>query len=174
MKSLLVNIDVPDLQAGISFYRNGLGLRFARLLTEQVAELFLGEVAVYLLKREEGSRACSTHSAQRSYARHWTPVHLDFVVDDIDQAVEQAVRFGAKVDTPITAHAWGKIAVLADPFGNGFCLIAFAGRGYDERDLGEKMSSSSVVKHEQRFWSAVRGDRRCQEATEGHRSRHRI
>jgi predicted enzyme related to lactoylglutathione lyase len=132
MKSLLANIDVPDIQAGISFYRDGLGLRFARFLTEQVAELFLGDVAVYLLEKEEGSRACSTSSAQRAYERHWTPVHLDFAADDIEQAMEKALRFGAKVDKPITSHAWGKIAVLADPFGNGFCLIEFIGRGYDE------------------------------------------
>ena len=132
MNSLLANIDVPDIQAGISFYRDGLGLRFARFLTEQVAELFLGDVAVYLLEKEEGSRACSTSSAQRSYERHWTPVHLDFVVDNVEQAIEQAVRFGAKVDKPMASHAWGKIGVLADPFGNGFCLIEFVGRGYDE------------------------------------------
>lgn len=132
MKNLLANIDVPDIQAGISFYRDGLGLRFARFLTDQIAELFLGDVAVYLLEKEEGSRACLTGSAQRSYARHWTPVHLDFVVDNVEQALEQAVRFGAKVEKPITSHAWGKIAVLADPFGNGFCLIEFIGHGYDE------------------------------------------
>jgi len=28
--------------------------------------------------------------------------------------------------------AFGQIAVLSDPFGNGFCLLEFAGRGYDE------------------------------------------
>ena len=141
MKSLLANVDVPDIQAGISFYRDGLGLRFARFLTEQVAELFLGDVAVYLLEKEEGSRACSASSAQRSYGRHWTPVHLDFIVEDIEQAVEKALRFGAKVDKPVTVHPWGKIGVLADPFGNGFCLIEFAGRGYDEiaRPMGKNV-----------------------------------
>jgi hypothetical protein len=32
----------------------------------------------------------------------------------------------------LRVDALGKIAVLADPFGNGFCLIQFIGRGYDE------------------------------------------
>ncbi len=27
---------------------------------------------------------------------------------------------------------WGKIAMLADPFGHGLCLIQFLNRGYDE------------------------------------------
>jgi hypothetical protein len=29
-------------------------------------------------------------------------------------------------------NTWGKIAMLADPFGHGVCLIQFVGRGYDE------------------------------------------
>ena len=132
MKRLSVNIDVPDIKSGISFYRDGLGLRFARLLTNQVAELFLDDLTIYLLEREARSSACSTNSAQRIYERHWTPVHLDFVVDNIERATGKAMRFGAKIDKPMTSHAWGKIAVLADPFGNGFCLIEFIGRGYDE------------------------------------------
>ena len=35
-------------------------------------------------------------------------------------------------EQPIETLAFGRIAVLADPFGNGFCLIEFLGRGYDE------------------------------------------
>ena len=27
---------------------------------------------------------------------------------------------------------WGRHAVLADPFGNGFCVLQFEGRGYAE------------------------------------------
>jgi predicted enzyme related to lactoylglutathione lyase len=32
----------------------------------------------------------------------------------------------------VRTHVWGRIAVLSDPFGNGFCLIQFLNRGYDE------------------------------------------
>jgi hypothetical protein len=28
--------------------------------------------------------------------------------------------------------SWGRIAHFADPFGNGFCLLEFLNRGYDE------------------------------------------
>jgi predicted enzyme related to lactoylglutathione lyase len=129
---LLVNIDVPDINSAIRFYTGGLGLVFERFLTEQVAELSLDGTKFYLLEKKSGSRAAITSSDERVYERHWTPVHLDFVVENIAEAFEKALAAGAKVDTAIATHAWGKIAILSDPFGNGFCLIEFIGRGYDE------------------------------------------
>jgi hypothetical protein len=47
-------------------------------------------------------------------------------------ALGSALNAGAHLDQPITARAFGHMAVLSDPFGNGFCLIEFTGRGYDE------------------------------------------
>jgi predicted enzyme related to lactoylglutathione lyase len=76
--------------------------------------------------------ASAATGERRRYARHWTPVHLDFVVADVDAAVERAVAGGATLDDPVATHKWGRIAHLADPFGNGFCLLQFLGRGYDE------------------------------------------
>jgi predicted enzyme related to lactoylglutathione lyase len=58
-------------------------------------------------------------------------VHLDFVVDDIDAAMLRARRAGATVEQEAREHAYGRLALLADPFGNGFCLLQFTGRGYD-------------------------------------------
>ena len=69
---------------------------------------------------------------QRSYARHWTPLHLDVVVDDIEAAVARAVAAGARLEEPVSTHAWGRLALMADPFGHGFCLVQFLGRGYGE------------------------------------------
>lgn len=54
------------------------------------------------------------------------------VVDDIEAALVRAQAAGAVMETPVKTHAWGKIVVLADPFGHGLCLIEFLGRGYDE------------------------------------------
>jgi len=28
--------------------------------------------------------------------------------------------------------AWGRLVQLADPYGHGWCLVEFRGRGYDE------------------------------------------
>jgi GNAT superfamily N-acetyltransferase len=68
----------------------------------------------------------------RDYARHWTPVHLDVVVDDVDQAVARAVAAGARLEDPPITHDWGRIAHLADPYGHGICILQFLGRGDDE------------------------------------------
>jgi hypothetical protein len=88
--------------------------------------------AVYLLLKPGGTRPCAgTHDVRR-YGRHWTPVHLDFVVADIGAAVSRAVDAGATIEGEIQTHAWGHIAQLADPFGHGICFIQFVGRGYDE------------------------------------------
>jgi predicted enzyme related to lactoylglutathione lyase len=59
-------------------------------------------------------------------------VHLDFVVEDIEAAVPGAVAAGAKVEAPVSTHEWGRLPLMADPFGHGFCLIQFLRRGYDE------------------------------------------
>jgi len=68
----------------------------------------------------------------RDYRRHWTPVHLDLVVDDLDASVERATASGAKLEVPAQSFAWGRIATLSDPFGHGFCLIQWTAGGYDE------------------------------------------
>jgi uncharacterized glyoxalase superfamily protein PhnB len=62
----------------------------------------------------------------------WTPVHLDFVVEEIESAVQGALAAGARLEATISTAKWGKLALMADPFGHGFCFIEFLGRGYDE------------------------------------------
>ena len=57
---------------------------------------------------------------------------LDIIVDKIEVALSRAEAAGAVVEQAVRTEAWGKIAVLADPFGHGLCLIEFLNRGYDE------------------------------------------
>lgn len=52
-------------------------------------------------------------------------------VDDVDAAVERALRAGAILEAPARDAPYGRIAMLGDPFGHGFCLLAFGERGYD-------------------------------------------
>ena len=129
--SLLVNIDVDDLPRAERFYCDGLGLRVGRRF-EGWTELVGAAVPIYLLPKRAGSVVSPASPQKRDYARHWTPVHLDFTVDDIGSAVDRAVKAGATLERPATKHAYGLLALLADPFGNGFCLLQFTGRGYDE------------------------------------------
>jgi len=54
------------------------------------------------------------------------------VVEDIIAAVERARAAGATLEEEVRTQSWGHLAVLSDPFGHGFCLVQFRGRGYDE------------------------------------------
>jgi len=128
--SLLVNIDVDDLEKATRFYCDGLGLRVGRRF-DGWTELVGAAAPIYLLPKAAGTPASPKSAQQRDYARHWTPVHLDFVVTDIRKALARALAAGATLERDVTQHAYGELALLADPFGNGFCLIAFAGGGYD-------------------------------------------
>lgn len=131
--SFLINIDVPDIEAGERFYTEALGLRVGRRFDSSFLELLGGPAPIYLLGAPSGTPAAATlATTPRNYDRHWCPVHLDFVVPDIGAALERAVKAGATVEVPLAEHVYGKLAVLADPFGHGFCLLEFRGRGYDE------------------------------------------
>ncbi|HEY6363911.1 MAG TPA: VOC family protein [Candidatus Binatia bacterium] len=130
---LLVNIDVDDLEKGITFYQSAFGLRLGRrLFGGTVAEMVGASSNIYLLTRPSGSSASPQVSFARDYRRHWTPVHLDFEVEDVEASVQRALAAGAKLEGDIQTFAWGRIAMMSDPFGHGFCLLQFIGRGYDE------------------------------------------
>lgn len=78
-------IDVDDLERGIAFYTQGLGLRLGRRLGADWAELVGGSSPIDLLANAAGTAPLGAERAERrDYARHWTPVHLDFVVEGID------------------------------------------------------------------------------------------
>lgn len=129
---LLANIDVDDLEKAVAFYRDGLGLKAGRRFGAHGAEMLGASSPLYLLNKAAGSLAYANASQQRGYNRHWTPVHLDFAVDDLDAAVQRAVAAGATLENAVREYRWGRIAGLADPFGHGFCLLQFLNRGYDE------------------------------------------
>jgi predicted enzyme related to lactoylglutathione lyase len=134
----LVNIDVDDLASAVRFYTRAFDFTVGRRLGETIVELLGGPAPVYLIAKPNGSIAAPSTRAIRDYARHWTPVHLDLVVDDVDVAVARAHAAGAIVEDPAEDHVWGRIAHLADPFGNGFCVLAFRNRGYDEVAITDK------------------------------------
>ena len=126
---ILVNIDVDDLDRATRFYTAALPLRLGRRFGAGGVELLGASSPIYLLAKAAGSEGAP--GSPRSYRRHWTPVHLDVVVTDLDAAVARAVAAGAVVEAPAVTRAWGRIAMFADPFGHGFCLLEFSEQGYD-------------------------------------------
>jgi predicted enzyme related to lactoylglutathione lyase len=129
--ALLVNIDVDDLERATRFYCAALGLQVGRRF-DGWTELVGTSAPLYLLPKAPETPVSPKSDQKRDYRRHWTPVHLDFVVDDIEQSLARAKAAGASVESAVTEHAYGRLVLLADPFGNGFCLLQFTGRGYDE------------------------------------------
>ncbi|MGQ0620902.1 MAG: VOC family protein [Panacagrimonas sp.] len=130
--NFLVNLDVDDLEKAASFYSSVFGLEVGRRFGAFGVEMLGSSAPIYLLVKAAGTSASPATSQHRSYERHWTPVHLDFVVEDIETAVQNALSAGAQLEQPIITSNWGKLALMADPFGHGFCFVQFLGRGYDE------------------------------------------
>ena len=130
---IYINIDVDDLERAIAFYSVGLNLVLKRrLFGGRVAELVGGTSTIHLLTHKADSPPVPHLAESRDYDRHWTPVHLDFVVADIDKSLALAIEAGATVEREVQNYSWGKIAGVADPFGHGICLIQLLGAGYDE------------------------------------------
>lgn len=130
MPMISINIDVDDLEKGVAFYAGAVGLTPVRRLGDFAVELAGAQAPVFLLSRAPATPAFSGATVTRDYARHWTPVHLDFLVKELEGALERAVSAGARAESAIETYPWGRMALLADPFGNGFCLIELDAAGY--------------------------------------------
>jgi predicted enzyme related to lactoylglutathione lyase len=124
-------IEVTEAERGIVFYCDGLGLTVRRRLSPRWIELAGANLKIFLLADRPDVADLGTTHAKRDYSRHWTPVHLDFVVSDLDAMVARLTARGGTLDRAIKHREYGRIANMADPFGNGFDLIEFSGAGYD-------------------------------------------
>jgi len=131
MAAYLINIDVPELERGIEFYTAAFELRLGRRLGVDFAELLGGPAPIYLLKTAPGSRPFRSAATGRDFGRHWTPIHLDFVVADLDAALARGLAAGAVQESEPSEHAYGRLVLLSDPFGHGVCLLQFNAHGYD-------------------------------------------
>jgi len=132
MPRVLLNLDVDDIERAAAFYTQAFGLSVGRRFDGAFVELLGAEAPIYLLLKAAETKPFEGAEQLRRYARHWTPLHLDFVVPDLDAAVARALAAGAVLEAPPSQHAYGRLALLHDPFGHGFCLLQFEGKGYDE------------------------------------------
>jgi predicted enzyme related to lactoylglutathione lyase len=131
MPNILVNIDVPDLALAQHFYTTAFDLKPGRRFDGWI-ELISADFRIYLLPNVEGSQAAESQpTVYRTFARHWTPVHLDFVVETLERSIQRVLKAGATQEGKIEVFPYGRLAYFSDPFGNGFCLIEFNQQGYD-------------------------------------------
>jgi predicted enzyme related to lactoylglutathione lyase len=123
MFDIEICIDVPDLAEGVRFYSDAFGFSKVSEPYPGVAVLEAGECNITLLQKRAGSKPSSNTQDVRRYDRHWTPVHLDFHVDDVKAARDKALQAGATQEQFFDNPQHGSMAFCADPFGNGFCLL---------------------------------------------------
>jgi predicted enzyme related to lactoylglutathione lyase len=122
---VIINLDVPALAPAIEFYTRALGLVHSRTLDDDVAELTGASATLYLLQKSAGTHAVKMPPVERDYQRHWTPVHFDLVVRDVDAAAARAIVAGARQETGHIDWKGSRCVSFGDPFGHGFCFIQF-------------------------------------------------
>lgn len=123
MISVSVSVDVPDLEQGIQFYTEAFGFSKTAEPYPGVVVLSLGNFSICLLEKQAGTQPSINMEESRHYERHWTPVHMDFHVEDIGVTLENALKAGAIKEQYSENPEHGSVAMCSDPFGNGFCLI---------------------------------------------------
>jgi len=119
-----VSIDVPSLEEGLRFYRDTLGLAEVARPVATYAVLKCGDGQIGLFEKAAGTRPAKGSDEVRSYGRHWTPVHIDFHVDDFEAVLAKALDAGAKCEQKFNVQGRPPIAFCSDPFGNGFCIVS--------------------------------------------------
>src|SRR4029077_14448229 len=111
------------LEEGLRFYGEAFGFVKASEPYPGVAVLRSGDAELLILVRAAGSVPSPHTDEKRHYDRHWTPVHIDFHVDDFKATLTRALEAGAKQERLFENPGRPAVAFCSDPFGHGFCLI---------------------------------------------------
>lgn len=125
-----VTIPVPDLDAGLRFYRDGLGhrLRWRNDAIGQAALAMADSETEIVLSTELG----------------YEP---DWLVADVVQAVAVIVAAGGQVISEAADIPVGRVAVVLDPFGNTLVLVDLSKGLYVTDDAG---NVTAVERHDER------------------------
>ena len=115
-----VTLPVPDLERGLAFYRDRLG---HELLWRDDD---LGQAG---LRLPDGATELVL-SARLDYAPNW-------LVASVDAAVDRIVAAGGAVLAPPTPIPVGRLAVVADPFGNTLVLLDLSTGRYATDEAGQ-------------------------------------
>lgn len=123
MITVSVSIDVPDLTRGAEFYSRAFGFSKSAEPVPGVVVMRVGKAEICLLEKSAGSRPSNATGQLRHYQRHWTPVHLDIHVDDLQTALTRVINAGATCEQRFDDPEQAAVAFCSDPFGHGFCLV---------------------------------------------------
>jgi predicted enzyme related to lactoylglutathione lyase len=118
-----VTIDVPELDEGLKFYGDALGLTEVARPIATYAVLQCGSAKIGLIEKHAGTKPTKGSDEVRRYERHWTPVHIDFHVEDFEGTLARVLNAGAICEQKFDSGPRPPVAFCSDPFGNGFCII---------------------------------------------------
>ncbi|HEX5100725.1 MAG TPA: VOC family protein [Polyangiaceae bacterium] len=119
-----LSIDVPDLEAGLRFYAAVFGFVETARPFPTMAVLDANNVTVCMHAKPAGTKSSLAAGFElRHYERHWTPVHLDFDVPDLDAVLAKVRAGGGTIENEFRNQGPKPVAFCSDPFGNGFCVI---------------------------------------------------
>ncbi len=121
--SVHFSIDVPELEAGLRFYRAVFGFVETARPFPTMAVLDGNNTTVCVHEKQAGSKSSSAGAERRRYERHWTPVHLDLHVEDFDVVLDKVRAEGGAIENEFRTQGPMPAAFCSDPFGNGFCVI---------------------------------------------------
>jgi predicted enzyme related to lactoylglutathione lyase len=121
--SVHVSIDVPSLDDGVRFYGTVFAFAETARPFPTMAILDANNVTVCMHEKAVGTKS-SSHGTERHYERHWTPVHLDLHVADLDAVLDKVRSEGGAVENEFRTQGPKAVAFCCDPFGSGFCVIA--------------------------------------------------
>ncbi len=123
MGKISVCIDVPEVAIATEFYTKALECELVSK-TKQYTELVVDGLTIYLGENASGTNPLIKGKAVRNYERHWTPIHLDFHVTDLDKSISLIEELGGTKEGERSGD-WGSVVFCADPFGNGFCVLQY-------------------------------------------------
>lgn len=121
--SVHVSIDVPSLEAGLRFYGAVFGFVETQRPFPTMAILDANNLTVCMHEKAAGTKSSASSGEVRHYERHWTPVHLDLHVHDLDVVLGKVRAEGGSVESEFRTEGPRPVAFCSDPFGNGFCVI---------------------------------------------------
>ena len=115
-----VTVPVPDLDSGLQFYRDSLGHELVWRNDE------LGQAGLRL----PDSDTEIVLSTRQEYEPNW-------LVDSADQAAAEITAAGGRLIVEPADIPVGRLAVVADPFGNVLVLLDLSKGRYLTGDSGE-------------------------------------
>jgi catechol 2,3-dioxygenase-like lactoylglutathione lyase family enzyme len=119
-----ITLDVPDIGQALAFYGAVFGFAEVARPVPVYAVIAAGAQSLGLKQAAAGSAPTPAAGPLRDYARHWTPVHLDFHVEDFDATLAALTTAGGQIEQRHEGVAGRPpVAFCADPFGHGFCVL---------------------------------------------------